>query len=107
MSIFVRPVLMLAVLAVVAPQAVALPIVNLSSPNNLTMLTVGNTVRIDVTLSGLDANDFIFVLNTRELFPSAFFQPIPDPINSSGLTPGPILTLASQRANFNNGFTGG
>lgn len=101
MSKLVRPMLLLAALAVMAPRANAVPIVNLSSPNNLLLLAVGDTVRIDVTLSGLEANDFIFVLNTRELFPSTFFQPVPDPANSSGLTPGPILVTPAQRASFN------
>ena len=83
---------MLAVLAVMAPQAVAAPVVTLSSPNNLTQLEVGDTVRIDVKLQGLSTNEFIFILNTGVLFPSSLFQPVPDPNNSSGLTPGTILS---------------
>jgi hypothetical protein len=100
MTKVVLSVLILAVLAVMAPQAVALPIVSLSSPDDLTQLEVGDTVRFDVTLSGLPTDDFIFVLNTRELFPNSLFAPVPDLTNSSGLTPGPILSLSSQQANF-------
>jgi len=92
---------MLTALATVSSQAVAAPIMNLSSPNDLTRLTVGSRVEIDLTLQGLPANDFVFVLNTRELFPSSLFQVVRDPNNSSGLTPGPILFDPSQRSNFN------
>jgi len=69
--------MMLAAVVAMAPQAVALPILSLSSPNSLTNVPVGSTVRIDVTLSGLpspNTTDFIFVMNSRELFPSASFQ---------------------------------
>jgi hypothetical protein len=89
------------ILTAVAEQAVANPTVSLSSPNNLNQLSVGNNVEIDVTLSGLPVNDFIFVLNTKVLFPSSSFLPVPDLNNSSGLTPGPILFLPSQVSNFN------
>src|SRR4051794_13660378 len=83
-------------LAVLTPQANADPIVILSSPDNLSQLTVGDTARIDVTLQGLSTgNEFIFILNTEVLFPSSLFQPVPDPNNSSGLTPGPILSPTS------------
>jgi hypothetical protein len=101
----VCPVLMLAALAVLAPRAVAVPIVTLSSPSDLTQLTVGDTARIDVNLQGLSTNEFIFILNTRELFPASLFEPVPDPNNSSGLTPGTILSptlgTVSQVARFN------
>ena len=51
MSRVVCPVLMLAVLAVMAPQAVAAPVVTLSSPDDLTQICmVGDTARIDVNL---------------------------------------------------------
>jgi hypothetical protein len=105
MSKAVFPALMLAALAVVAPPAVAAPVVSLSSPDDLTQLTVGDTARIDVNLQGLSTNEFIFILNTGVLFPSSLFQPVPDPNNSSGLTPGTILSptlgSVSQVARFN------
>jgi hypothetical protein len=91
---------MLAVLAVMAPQALAVPLVSLSSPDNLTQLEVGDTVRLDVILSGLpDPNtgpnaDFLFRVYTEVLFPSTLFDPV------SGPTAGPILPLATQQANF-------
>jgi hypothetical protein len=84
-------------------RAEAGPMATLSSPDDLTHLSIGERVTIDVTLSGLDVgNDFIFVLNTKVLFPSSLFQTVPDSNNSSGLTPGTILSLqASQASNFN------
>ena len=81
--------------------AVAAPVLTLSSPDDLGALTVGEQVRIDVTLQGLDVgNDFIFVLNSRVLFPAALFDPVPAPTTTSGLTPGSILTTAAQRSSF-------
>lgn len=73
----------------------------LSSPVDLTHLTVGQQVPIEVSITGLPANDFIFVLDTKVLFPSISFTPVPDPTQSSGLTPGPIIGVPSQQANFN------
>jgi hypothetical protein len=64
----------------------------LSSPENLVSLTVGQTVEIDVTLSGLpDPNnppnqDFIFDLNSKVDFSSSLFTAVPDPSTLSGLT---------------------
>src|ERR1700730_17711307 len=72
-----------------APLTLAGPMVSLSSPQNLSTLTVGEQVTIDVTLSGLPVgSDFIFNLNTSVLFPSSQFQPVPDLSNTSGLTTG-------------------
>ncbi|MFL5243062.1 MAG: PEP-CTERM sorting domain-containing protein [Gemmataceae bacterium] len=84
-----------------AGHAQADPMVTLSSPNNLSSLSVGDQVEIDVNLQGLPVNDFIFVLDTKVLFPSSNFLPVPDLSNSSGLTPGPILSGPNQAANFN------
>ena len=79
----------LAALICVAPEAFADPMVALSSPDNLTNLTVGEQVTIDVNLSGLPVgSDFIFNLNTSVLFPSSQFQTVPDLTNTSGLTTG-------------------
>jgi hypothetical protein len=83
-----------------AGPAQAGPMVTLSSPNNLSNLSVGDQVEIDVNLQGLPVNDFIFVLDTKVLFPSNFL-PVLDLSNSSGLTPGPILSGPNQAANFN------
>ena len=89
-------------LLLAAPQPVtALPVLSLSSSNDLTQLVVGSTVQIDVTLSQTDLNDLLFVLYSRALFPSSHFQAIPDPGYSSGLTPGAILPQASQVSIFN------
>jgi len=80
---------MVAALMCVAPMALAGPIVSLSSPENLTNLTVGELVTVDVNLSGLAVgSDFIFNLNTSVLFPSTQFQTVPDLTNTSGLTTG-------------------
>jgi hypothetical protein len=86
------------------PTAVeAGPTLNLSSPANLSALTVGQKVEIDVSLTGLAVGtDFIFVLDSQVLFSSTLFSPIADPNNSSGLTPGPGFFFdPSQTANFN------
>ncbi len=96
---------MLSTLAALTPSANADPPLTLSSPNDLSHLTVGQTVEIDVSLQGLAVgSDFIFVLNSEVLFPSSNFTPIPDAANSSGLTPGEIFiaTPASQTSNFNS-----
>jgi hypothetical protein len=93
--------LVLLTLGYAASPVAAGPMLSLSSPNGLSNLSVGDVVRIDVTLSGLDVgNDFIFVLNSRLLFPGSLFDPVPDPVGTSGLTPGPILQTAGQRASF-------
>jgi hypothetical protein len=95
--------MMFCVFALATSSANADPMLQLSSPTNLTTLTVGQQVEIDVTLSGLAVgSDFIFVLNSQVLFPSSLFTPVPDPANSSGLTPGPGFFFdPSQVANFN------
>jgi hypothetical protein len=75
------------------------PTVFLSSPDNLTDLTVGEVVTIDVNLQGQAVgSDFIFNLNTSVLFPSSEFQTVPDPSNSSGLTTGFGSVFAFQFA---------
>jgi hypothetical protein len=97
------------VVILMSSAANAGPTVALSSPNDLSHLSVGQTVEIDVTLSGLPANDFIFNLNTRVLFPSSLLQAIPDPTSTSGLTavvaPGSVFDNNVQGplqiANFN------
>jgi hypothetical protein len=58
----------------------------LSSPSNLSGLTVGQTFEIDVNLSGLPAGDFIFNLNSQVDFSSSLFTAVPDTSTSSGLT---------------------
>jgi hypothetical protein len=101
-----RMALIFAVLAAflsIVPQGAAGTIqVTLSSPDDLSNLTVEQLVTINATLSGLAVgNDFIFNLNTKYLFDSSLLQAVPDPSNSSGLTPGPILSGA-QIAGFNS-----
>jgi hypothetical protein len=87
----------LAVLCFKVDQAKAGPTVTLSSPDNLTGLSVGEQVTIDVSLQGLPVGtDFIFNLNTKVLFPSAQFQAVPDLSNTSGLTTGFGLGFAFQ-----------
>jgi PEP-CTERM motif len=79
--------LSLCTLLLMSAQASANPTVTLSSPSNLSDLQVGQTVEIDVTLSGLAVgSDFIFNFNTKVLFNSSLFQAIPNPGTSSGLT---------------------
>ena len=94
----------LLVLGSVASPAMAGPMVVISSsPVDFTKLTLGQQVTINVNLQGLDVgNDFIFVLNSRVLFPGSQFMAVPDPSNGSGLTPGPTFFFApSQVSNFN------
>jgi PEP-CTERM motif len=92
----------LVMLAGGTPAANAAVMVQLSSPSDLTHLTVGQTVEIDVRLSGLAVgSDFIFNLNTKVLFPSSLFAPIPDPTSSSGLTA--TVTPGSVFFNFVDG----
>jgi len=91
----------------VLPWALASPVargevmVTLSSPDDLSQLKVGDEFRVDVNLTGVDVgNNFIFVLNTRVLFPSSLVQVVADPGTSSGLSPGAILVTADQRTAF-------
>src|SRR3954447_17126324 len=79
-------------------------LVVLSSPNNLTSLTVGQNVEIDVSLQGLPAGSFIFNLFTRVAFPSAQFQLVsgPTPTKTFGsVFFGPDPIADPQLANFN------
>jgi len=93
-------VLMAVMTGTVAVSAV--PLVSLSSQSDLTHLTVGDQIRVDVTLGGVSSfSEYLFVLNTRETFPSSLFQVIADSANGSGLSPGPVLAVASQRDTFN------
>jgi len=86
--------LVLWALGFVACPATAGPTLVLSSPVDLTTLTVGQQVPIQVSLQGLDyGNDFIFVLNSHVLFPGDLLIPVRDLTTTSGLTPGPILGL--------------
>jgi hypothetical protein len=78
------------------------PTVFLSSPENLSDLTVGELVTIDVNLQGLPVgSDFIFNLNTKILFSSSLFQSIPDPSTTSGLTA--VVAPGSVFYNFVDG----
>ena len=73
------------------PASHAEPMVFLTSPDDLSSIQVGQDVQIDVRLQGLDfGNEFIFVLNTKVLFPTALFDLVPDPSWTSGLTPGEV-----------------
>lgn len=59
----------------------------LSSPQNLSDITVGELVTIDVNLQGVTfGSDFIYDLDTKVIFPTSLFSAVPDPTNSSGLT---------------------
>jgi hypothetical protein len=71
----------LATLVAAAPEALADTInATLSSPQDLSHLTVGELVTIDVNLQGLVfGSDFIYDLDTKVVFSSSLFQ-------SSGLT---------------------
>lgn len=92
----------LLILGFLVSPTMADPTAVLSSPSDLSNLAVGDQFRVDVQLQGLDVgNDFVFVLNTQLSFPGALLDPIPDPLNPSGLTPGPILVTAAQRTSFN------
>ena len=98
---FVYINLLVAVFAVMVLPAKASPMLTLSSPANLTTLTVGQEFEVDVTLSGLSVgSDFIFQLDSQEVFSSSLFAVVPNSADSSGLTPGGILD-PSQVANFN------
>jgi len=96
--------MMLAAVAAMASQAVAAPIMSLSSPNDLTHLTVGSQAELDVTLQGLPAGNFIFNLNTQVLFPSTQFQLVSGPTATKTVGSvffGPDAVANPQLANFN------
>ena len=90
------------VLALMSAPARADVVFTLSSPSDLSALTVGQTFEIDLSLSGLpfpnNQTDFIFNLNTKILFDSSLFQAIPDPTSLSGLT----AVVAPGSAFYNN-----
>ncbi len=93
---------MLLILGSMVTPTTAAPMLVLSSPSNLSNLSVGDRVRINVSLQDLDVgNDFVFVLNSRLSFPGSLLEPVPDSSFSSGLTPGEILVTAAQRNSFN------
>jgi hypothetical protein len=98
MTKLVSPVLMLAVLAVMAPRAVATPIVTLSSPSDLNQLTVGQQVQLNVSLQAVSTNEFLFVLDTRELFPSNLFAPVSLTPSQPGT--GSVFDTSAQVSNF-------
>ena len=82
--------------------AVAGLTLNLSSPTDLTRLTVGQQFTLNVTVAGLPVgSDFVFVMDTRILFPSADFAPVANSSYTSGLTPGSIFFDPSQITNLN------
>jgi hypothetical protein len=95
--------LLVAVFAVMALPAKAAPTLTLSSPANLSTLTVGQEFVVDVTLSGLSTgSDFIFQLDSQEIFSSSLLTVVPNSADSSGLTPGASIFFdPSQVANFN------
>ena len=83
--------LILALLIAVAPESCAGTFieVTLSSPQDLTQLTVGELVTIDVDLQGIPVgSDFIFNLNTSVLFPSADCPGGPRPQQHFGIDGG-------------------
>jgi hypothetical protein len=94
----VCPVLMLAALAVIAPRAVAVPIVTLASPSDLNQLTVGQQVQFNVSLQGISTNEFLFVLDTRELFPSNLFAPVSLTPSQPGT--GSVFDTSAQVSSF-------
>ncbi len=109
MNRLVIRVSMLAAVLCMAPQAFSGPMAILSSPENLSNITVGEQVTIDVSISGLPVGtDFIFNLDTKILFPSAEFQPVPDTTSTSGLTTsygsgsGSVFLYSSQPQAFNS-----
>ena len=101
------------VLALMSAPARASAVFTLSSPSDLSALTVGQVFEIDLGLSGLpfpnNQTDFIFNLNTKILFDSSLFQAVPDSSSLSGLTavvaPGSVFDNNVQGplqiANFN------
>jgi hypothetical protein len=78
------------VLALATSSANAGLSLTLSSPDNLSALTVGQTFEVDVKLSGLpfpnNTTDFVFNLNSKVLFSSSLFTTVPDASTLSGLT---------------------
>jgi hypothetical protein len=74
----------------------------LSSPSNLSALTVGQTFEVDVNLAGLpfpsNNTDFIFNLNSKVDFSSTLFTTVPDTNTLSGLT----AAVAPGSVFFNN-----
>jgi hypothetical protein len=98
----IPPVFAFLSLALLAVHASADPTASLDSLKDLATVKVGDIVPINVNITGLSVgSDFIFVLNTHVLFDSSLFKVVPDPSNSSGLTPGTIFFDSSQVANFN------
>ncbi len=98
-----------AALLCAAPGAFAgtTPIATLSSPQDLSHLTVGEQVTIDVNITSLAVgSDFIFNLDTSILFSSSLFKTIPNPGTASGLTTtygsgsGSVFLYAGQPAAF-------
>jgi hypothetical protein len=104
MAIKVFPVLSLMIAASLAAPAHGASLVTLSSPNDLAHLTVGSQAEIDVTLSGLPADDFIFNLETRVVFPSSELQLVSGPTPSKAFGSvffGPDNIADPQLADFN------
>jgi len=103
-----RSSLLLAVLAVAITAATptqAASLVSLSSPDDLSNLAVGDEVRIDVTLSGLDSGFFIFNLFTRVIFPSSNLELVSGPTPSKAFGSvffGPDPIADPQLANFDS-----
>jgi hypothetical protein len=103
----------LCILVFTSAPARATAVFTLSSPSDLSALTVGQEVEIDLSLSGLpfpnNQTDFIFNLNTKILLDSSLFQAVLDPTSLSGLTavvaPGSVFDNNVQGplqiANFN------
>jgi hypothetical protein len=75
-------------------------LVTLSSPDDLTNLTIGQQVTIDVTLQGLETNNFIFNLYTQVLFPSTQFQLVSGPTAITGSAGDSVFFADNQVANF-------
>ncbi|HEV8037833.1 MAG TPA: hypothetical protein VGP62_03150 [Bryobacteraceae bacterium] len=94
------------VLGLAASPASASVMLTLSSPTDLTALTVGENLVVDVNLSGLPVgSDFIFDLDSKVLFSSTLFTTVPDSSSTSGLTTslasGSVFNFASQQSAFN------
>lgn len=95
----------LCILVFTSAPARADVVFTLSSPSDLSALTVGQVVEIDLSLSGLpfpnNQTDFIFNLNTKILFDSSLFQPVLDSNSASGLT-----AVVAPGSVFNNNVQG-
>ena len=89
-------------LAMLSPAANAAPILTLSSPTDLTTLTIGQNVTINVTLSGLAQGNLIYQMFSQVLFSPSVFTPVLNPGFTSGLTPGGILKTGTDVANFDS-----